>query len=244
MESTLSDVYIDALNYPYCSATTYHRLIKQPTPDKLGSDCVEQAKKLREKLSDIETYYLIDVLRKIHHALICSVGEKTYLVDPYLLQSQPVELLPKKEFKLTIPGIPENEAVKIIIEKEKNKLAVQRKINNKESRQYRDEFFRFNLDERIYDDPTDEQFKQKILKKRPQPLIRVLDPRLMTITQLFYSPRRNQFKTGSNAGISKEETRQFSEDLESICSTIDCNEGEIKEHLMSSFNIWESLTLE
>jgi hypothetical protein len=242
MIDLIEKLYLESLKLPFCSATTYYRLINQTTPEKFGVSCCEQVEKLKNKLSDycFDFHYLVDEIRNQHHTLVLDLNGDEVLIDPYLMQTSPIVLPNNRYFEITSPSFPKSEEVELNIASNGRKIFVKRQINQNNKSQLAEESFRFDRTKKKTTDPSYEELKEEILKYPCLPLIRVLNEEYEA-TQLAYFGKRNQFKSLSRFGINKEGTKEFYEDLEVICSQINSRPEELKDFLRGSYFVYAGL---
>lgn len=232
----LIEIYKENLSFPYCSASGYYLLSGICPPDKFGSDCVGQAKILKQKLHDasICAKYIDDNETGRHRSLLCEIEGQLYYMTTYLMHPAPV---PLNSGLLVVPSFPFVQGVSssIFISIKGTILDVKKTWINS----CRIDRFCFDINSANNEELSHEEWMRRLIHPEQKTIsIRVMD--IVNVEVLHYVmhvSKADRTHTSSSLGVSQKGSGEYNRTLRRIAELIGSSPSEIEEYIYGAYKI-------
>lgn len=201
-KNKLINIYKDNLSSPYCSASTFYLLNGIFPLDKFGTDCVGQAKKLKQKLHDasICTKYIDDNITGRHRSLMCEIEGQLYYMTTYLMHQSPI---PLNSDSLVVPSFPFAHGIssKVFISKRDSILDVKKTWINAR----RIDEFSFDINGATDEEVSHEEWMRRLVHPEQKTIsIRAIDSENVEVLHyVMHASRADRTYTISSLGVSQ-----------------------------------------
>lgn len=237
---------------PYNSFGVLMHQLEQNYSPKFGGNCVVQLRELEKRLNangysdNVNFFASTSTNQVIHYTAICSEGNRLYLLDPFLMQTEPINLTSifASRQRVTVPIFPKegdsSSQLKIVTTsptKFKVTLYGTKPNGHRKIRSYR-----FDLDDKLDDLPSlnSEEFQhtqRNLLLRLVRP-----DNRLSWVT---LDPKTEKLEidhlwgSGESVTVSQNKSpNAFDKELEIIARELGCNPMHILTHFSLGYSAY------
>ena len=216
---------------------------------KFGSNCYEQARSLRNTLiaAGFSKAYLVeDMINGRHRSVLCPIQEKLFLVDPYLMHCEPIDISTIVN-SYSADSFPITRGEKSILTLRRQKDLIT--ITKSWPYQNRIDTFTINISNPCTHDLTRAQYFERAFHPKQTTLsIRFLNTITGSVDYLAYPIHANKpelaelyIQTSEGNVITQSDSATFNTKLEELTALIDSNNAEVIDFLHEAINLRKKL---